>query len=62
VMVLSERTYVALTSSAKSEAPGFVAHLLAMPREKAVPRQSAANASAKAVTPRAKLMLRDIDL
>ncbi len=61
-MVLSEQAYVALTSSAKSDAPDFVAHLLAMPREKAVPLQAAANANAMAVTPRAELKLRDIDL
>jgi antitoxin Phd len=35
VIVLSERAYVALKSSAKEEAPDFVAHLLAMPRHKA---------------------------
>ena len=62
VMVLSEQAYVALTSSAKSDAPDFVAHLLAMPREKAVLHLSAASANATAVTPRAKLKLRDIDL
>jgi antitoxin Phd len=62
VMVLSEKAYVALTSCAKSDAPDFVAHLLAMPREKALPRQAAANANATAVAPRAKLKLRDIDL
>ena len=60
VMVLSEQAYVALTSSAKSDAPDFVAHLLAMPREKAVPRQ--APTDSVVVTPRAKLKLRDIDL
>lgn len=34
VMVLSEQAYNALKCSAKSEAPDFVAHLLAMPRER----------------------------
>ena len=62
VMVMSEKAYVALTSSAKSDAPDFVAHLLAMPREKAVPHLSAASGNAIAVTPRAKLTLRYIDL
>lgn len=60
VMVLSEQAYVALTSSAKSDAPDFVAHLLAMPREKASPRQAPTDSAGVAM--RAKLKLRDIDL
>ena len=60
VMVLSEQAYVALTSSAKRDAPDFVAHLLAMPREKAVPRKVPTDSAV--VAPRAKLKLRDIDL
>ena len=60
VMVLSEQAYVALTSSARSDAPDFVAHLLAMPRERAVPRQAPTDSAVG--TPRAKLKLRDIDL
>ena len=47
VMVMSEKAYVALTSSAKSDAPDFVAHLLAMPREKAVTRQASVPMSAE---------------
>jgi antitoxin Phd len=54
VMVLSESTYVALKSSAKKEAPDFVAHLLTMPRHKA--RRS------NVVASRTKLALRDIEL
>jgi antitoxin Phd len=54
VMVLSEKTYVALKSSAKGDAPDFVAHLLAMPRERASKTQPA--------EPRAKLALRDVPL
>lgn len=54
VMVLSEQAYVALKSSAKMDAPNFVAHLLAMPRERA--------AQGKLVTPQTKLALRDIEL
>ena len=57
VMVLSEKAYVALKSSAKSDAPNFVAHLLAMPRE--------SHARVSKVEPgqsRAKLALRDISL
>lgn len=54
VMVLSEQAYVALKNSAKKDAPGFIAHLLAMPQQGAVPGESAASQT--------KLALRDIDL
>ncbi len=54
VMVLSEQSYVALKSSAKKDAPDFVAHLLAMPRKRAVRDDSAAY--------RTQLVMRDIDL
>ena len=54
VMVLSEQAYVALKSSAKKDAPDFVAHLLAMPRERA--------ARVEPVASQAKLALRDIEL
>ena len=57
VMVLSEKAYVALKSSAKSDAPNFVAHLLAMPREPVV-----RVAKAEPAESRAKLALRDIPL
>ena len=53
VMVLSEKAYVALKSSAKSDAPDFVAHLLAIPHQR-IARVPDATA------PRAKLKLRDI--
>lgn len=55
VMVLSEKAYVALKSSAKSDAPDFVAHLLAMPRQRTAQVPDATEA-------RAKLRLRDIPL
>lgn len=59
VMVLSERAYVALRSSAKKDAPDFAAHLLAMPRPKVrtarQPRRSGEGA------PRTRLALRDIE-
>jgi prevent-host-death family protein len=51
VMVLSEQAYVALKSGSKRDATDFVAHLLAMPRERAV---SAAPSAA-----RTRLALRD---
>ena len=54
VMVLSEQAYVALKSSAKKDAPDFVAHLLAMPRERAARVEPAAS--------RTKLALRNIEL
>jgi prevent-host-death family protein len=54
VMVLSEQAYVALKSSAKKDAPDFVAHLLAMPREPAVRDKPAGS--------QAKIALRDIEL
>lgn len=54
VMVLSEKAYVALKSSAKSDAPNFVAHLLAMPRGRV--------AKSDPAEPRTKLALRDIPL
>jgi prevent-host-death family protein len=54
VMVLSEQAYVALKSSAKMDAPDFVAHLLAMPRERAVRNEPAASPT--------KLVMRDVEL
>jgi prevent-host-death family protein len=42
VVVLSERDYVALKSRAKMDVPDFVAHLLAMPRQRAVKSEPAA--------------------
>lgn len=54
VMVLSEQAYVALKSSAKMDAPDFVAHLLAMPRQRAVPNEPAAS--------REKIVMRDVEL
>ena len=52
VMVLSEKTYAALKASAKSDAPNFVAHLLAMPRERLTKPETADS--------RTKLAQRDI--
>lgn len=54
VMVLSEQAYVALKGSAKKDAPDFVAHLLAMPRERAVRGEPVASQT--------KLALRDVEL
>jgi prevent-host-death family protein len=53
VMVLSEQAYVALKRSAKNDAPDFVAHLLAMPRERGV--------RVKPVAVRTKLVMRDLE-
>ncbi len=57
VMVLSEKSYVALKNSAKSDAPSFIAHLLAMPRAPHVRATREEPAES-----RAKLSLRDISL
>ena len=57
VMVLSEKAYAALKTSAKSDAPNFVAHLLAMPREPV-----ARVAKVEPAESPAKLALRDIAL
>jgi antitoxin Phd len=66
VMVLSERAYVALKSSAKKDAPDFVAHLLAMPRQPAMQRPDVRRAQRTRrtgpVTARARLALRDVEL
>ncbi len=50
VVVLSEASYRALRESARSGAPGFVAHLLAIPKGDALPRE------------RSRIKLRDIEL
>ena len=54
VMVLSEKEYVALKNSAKQDAPDFVTHLLAMPRQRMAKSALAA--------PPSKLALRDVAL
>lgn len=66
VMVLSECAYVALKSSAKKEAPDFVTHLLAMPRQPATQRPDVRGARHARRTgvegTRTTLALRDIEL
>ena len=57
VVVMSEEDYVALQRNARAQAPGFVAHLLAMPKEPGAARRSSA---AKSPT-RAALALRNVD-
>ncbi|NJM44527.1 MAG: type II toxin-antitoxin system Phd/YefM family antitoxin [Brachymonas sp.] len=57
VVVLAESDYIALQRSAAAQAPGFVAHLLAIPKPTPAKR-----AKAKQAEPaRAKIALRDID-
>jgi antitoxin Phd len=57
VVVLAETDYIALQRSAAAQAPGFVAHLLAIPKPAASKRDSA-----KPIEPaRTKIALRDID-
>ena len=55
VMVLSEKAYVALKTSAKNDALDFVAHLFAMPRQRITRATDGTEL-------RAKLKLRDIPL
>ncbi len=50
VVVLSEASYRALRESARASAPGFVAHLLAIPKDDALPGE------------RSRIKLRDVDL
>jgi len=50
VVVLSEANYRALREGARASAPGFVAHLLAIPKDDAPPAGSR------------RIALRDIDL
>ena len=58
VMVLSEKAYVALKSSAKKDAPDFVMHLLSMPRQRTTRSELLPARS----SPSSVLALRDIDL
>ena len=53
VVVLSEQAFESLQRSALAAAPGFIAHLLAMPRDK--------DAGDEMDVERASLTLRDID-
>lgn len=59
VVVLAEADYMALQRSAAAQAPGFVAHLLSMPK----PSRRGAKAKSKPASEpaRAKIALRDID-
>lgn len=57
VVVLAETDYIALQRSAAAQAPGFVAHLLAMPK----PAASKRSIAKPAEPARAKIALRDID-
>jgi prevent-host-death family protein len=53
VVVLSERAFESLQRSAQVAAPGFIAHLLAMPKDR--------NAGDEVDTEKASLTLRDIN-
>jgi antitoxin Phd len=60
VVVLSEQDFIALQRNAQATAPGFVAHLLAMPKP---PASAKSKTKPKAVSPeRLNLTLRDVDL
>ena len=57
VIIVSEREYVALKTSAKRDAPDFASYLLAIPKQSV-----ATTESADAIATRSKLDLRDIEL
>jgi antitoxin Phd len=61
VIVLSETAFLALKQSAKSESADFVAHLLAMPREKTSQSRKVSRTAENQVATSA-LRLRDIEL
>jgi antitoxin Phd len=62
VVVVSEQDYTALQRSAQAAAPGFIAHLLAMPKSPNATIRKPASANTKELTPqRTKLALREVD-
>jgi antitoxin Phd len=62
VMVVSEESFLALKQSARSESANLVAHLLAMPREKATKLSKASQMASKQKVVPSRLRLRDLDL
>jgi antitoxin Phd len=60
VVVLSEQDFITLQRNAQATAPGFVTHLLAMPKP---PASAKGKAKLKGLSPeRVNLALRDVDL
>jgi antitoxin Phd len=60
VVVIDANEYDRLRQGERAQAPGFIEHLLAMPRAKApAPRASGRTAAG---TPRAVIRLRDVEL
>jgi antitoxin Phd len=62
VMVVSEESFLALKQSARSDSADFVAHLLAMPREKMTTGSKVSLSASKAQVAPSRLRLRDLDL
>jgi antitoxin Phd len=62
VVVVSEQDFSALQRSAQAAAPGFIAHLLAMPKSSNVAKRKAQPLKDKALAPqRTNLTLREVD-
>lgn len=62
VVVVSEQDYTALQRSAQAAAPGFIAHLLAMPRSPSATKKTTTSVNTKELTPqRTKLALREVN-
>lgn len=62
VVIVSEQDYTALQRSAQAAAPGFIAHLLAMPRSPSATKKTTASVNTKELThQRTKLTLREVD-
>jgi antitoxin Phd len=62
VMVVSEESFLALKQSARSESADFIAHLLAIPREKATKVSKASQQASKRQATPSRLRLRDLDI
>jgi antitoxin Phd len=56
VVIMAEQDYVAMQRNASAQAPGFVAHLLAMPKPTVAKPRGTTKGSTKTI-----LALRDID-
>ncbi len=62
VVVVSEQDFTALQRSAQAAAPGFIAHLLAMPKSPSAEKRKTTSAKAKELPlQRTKLALREVD-
>ncbi len=62
VMVVSEKSFIALKQSARADAANLVSHLLAMPREKATKVPKEQQMASKLGVAASRLRLRDLAL